>query len=71
MGCEMDGTIMHRGWEACLRELPWVCGRDLSLVGVSFVFDKGIDSLDNHRFDLLQPNSSHLRWVLLPTEINS
>ena len=34
--------IMHRSWEACLRELPWVCGRGLSLVGVSSVFDKGI-----------------------------
>lgn len=62
----MNGTIIYRGWEAYLRELPWVCGKDLSLVGVSFVFDKGIDSLDNHRFDLLQPNPSHLGRVLLP-----
>lgn len=46
VGCEIDGTIMHRCWKACLRELPWVCG-DLWLVGVSFIFDKGIDSLDN------------------------
>ena len=29
MGCEINGTIMHRSWEACLRELPRVCGRGL------------------------------------------
>ena len=27
MGCEMNGTIMYRGWGACLRELPCVCGQ--------------------------------------------